>query len=537
MADTVSGSDAIAGLITGQVPTTTHTTIAAPVAAPAPVAPTESVPTDPAAFQQYLNDHGANLVVDGIIGPLTRAAAAALGIPVPGDTPATTDLPIQGGDVVGPGGDGTDPVSIITRVANELGVDPKLALAIAKQESGLDPMAIGDGGHSVGLFQLNDQGEGAGMSVADRQNAETNARIALTQVAAVARAHPDWTPGQIAAAAQRPADQATYAQRVNALYQGGPITAGPTSTAPGAGGGAGSSTPAADLTPEQVQQQMRVRYGYLGGLLDRPDVAKVLTDGITQDKADNEILADLYNTDTWRSTQASARNWIGLTSQDPASAEAQIGQRQADIGVQAAKTGINISADRQRQIAIDSLKFGWDSTQLQEAIAAEFHYQPGAQTGQLGAAEGNLRSLAQQYMVPIDDATLAQYEMQIAQGIATPDTFRQQFTQHAQSLFPGLSQQITVDNPTSNVVAPWRNTIAQELGVAPETVDFTQPKWNRFLNQIDPKTGTPTPMSLYDTQRTIRGDDTYGWQYTKNGQDAGYQFQHAFLQAVGSAPA
>lgn len=488
----------------------------------------DGIPTEPAAFQQWLNDHGANLVVDGIIGPLTIAAAADLGVVVPGA--ATNDLQIQGGDVTG---SGNDVVDLITRVARELGVDPKLALAIAQQESGLNPMAIGDGGHSVGLFQLNDAGEGAGMSVAARQDAETNARIALTQVAAVAREHPDWTPGQIAAAAQRPADQAGYAQKVNALYQGGTITGGGTAT----GAGAGASPRPADLTPEQVAQEMRVRYGYLGGLLDRPDIAKVLTDGITQDKADNEILADLYATDTWRSTESSARNWLGLQTQDPSTAEAKIRQQQGAIGIAAARAGIDIPVDRQRQMAIDAIRLGWDSSQLQQAIAAEFHYKPGGQTGTLGAAEGDIRSLAKQYEVPIDDATLARYEMQVAQGLATPDSFKQEFVTLAQGRFPGIAGQITVDKTTSDVVAPWRGTIAQELGIAPDTVDFSQLKWSRFLNQADPKTGVPTPMSLYDTQKTIRGDDTYGWQYTKNGQDAGFQFQHNLLTALGKAPA
>lgn len=496
----------------------------------------DAIPTDPAEFQQWLNDHGANLIVDGIIGPLTVAAANALGVPVPGAVP-TAGAPVQSGTVTG----GSDAVAIITRVANELGVDPKLALAIAQAESGLDPNAPGDFKNgqptSFGLFQLHQGGELGNMTpesvMGDAAGMDRNARTALTEVANVQRAHPDWTPGQIAAAAQRPADQAGYAQKINALYQGGPITDGGTA----AGAGAGASPRPADLTPEQVAQEMRARYGYLGGLLDRPDIAKVLTDGITQDKADNEILADLYGTDTWRTTQSSVRNWIGLTSQDPASAQAQIGQRQADITQQATRIGITISADRLRQIAEDSLKFGWDNTQLQQAIAAEFHYKPGAQTGQLGAAEGDLRSIARQYEVPIDDNTLASYEQQIAAGTATADTFKQDFVKKAQGLFPGIAASITVDNPTSNAVASWRTMAVHELGIDPGTVDFTQPKWSRAVNQIDPKTGTPMPMSLYDWQKTLRGDETYGWQYTKNGQDAGFQFQHNLLTALGKAPA
>ncbi len=59
--------------------------------------------------------------------------------------------------------------------------EPVIAAALvnAVAESGLDPNAIGDGGHSVGVFQLNDAGAGAGMSVEARKNIETNTKAIL----------------------------------------------------------------------------------------------------------------------------------------------------------------------------------------------------------------------------------------------------------------------------------------------------------------------------------------------------------------------
>ena len=45
---------------------------------------------------------------------------------------------------------------IIRKLAEQEGVNPALALAVAKRESGMDPNAIGDGGKAVGFFQLHD---------------------------------------------------------------------------------------------------------------------------------------------------------------------------------------------------------------------------------------------------------------------------------------------------------------------------------------------------------------------------------------------
>lgn len=47
------------------------------------------------------------------------------------------------------------------------------------QESGWNPFAVGDSGHSVGLLQLHDLGQGAGMTVAERQDPATNLRVGI----------------------------------------------------------------------------------------------------------------------------------------------------------------------------------------------------------------------------------------------------------------------------------------------------------------------------------------------------------------------
>lgn len=50
------------------------------------------------------------------------------------------------------------------------------ALANAWAESRLNPLAVGDRGKSVGIWQLRDPGAGSGMSVAARQDVEVSTR-------------------------------------------------------------------------------------------------------------------------------------------------------------------------------------------------------------------------------------------------------------------------------------------------------------------------------------------------------------------------
>jgi hypothetical protein len=57
------------------------------------------------------------------------------------------------------------------------------AVVNAYAESRLNPLASGDGGHSIGLFQLHDAGAGAGMSLAARLDPAQNAARIFIEVA------------------------------------------------------------------------------------------------------------------------------------------------------------------------------------------------------------------------------------------------------------------------------------------------------------------------------------------------------------------
>ncbi len=109
--------------------------------------------------------------------------------------------------------------AVVASVAREHRVDPVVAVAMMLVESGGNARAVGDGGTSFGLFQLHKGGmlTAAGLTPNQAFDARTNARVSLRSLA-----H-EWSkgsrvrsPGEIAAASQRPADPVGYARKVDA---------------------------------------------------------------------------------------------------------------------------------------------------------------------------------------------------------------------------------------------------------------------------------------------------------------------------------
>ncbi len=103
------------------------------------------------------------------VGALRTAFAApeeAAPVPVPVPEPADASIPAEIRDA-------------ILLVCRALGADPNVIGAICWQESGFRPDAIGDGGRSVGLMQLHDQGLGAGLTRQERLDPERNLRVGV----------------------------------------------------------------------------------------------------------------------------------------------------------------------------------------------------------------------------------------------------------------------------------------------------------------------------------------------------------------------
>ncbi len=91
--------------------------------------------------------------------PRQRAASATSGA----STPARAYLPHTAIESSGASGDPARWDAMLNRLGQKYNVPPLFLKAVMLSESGGRPDAVGDSGHSVGLFQLHDQGYGAGM--------------------------------------------------------------------------------------------------------------------------------------------------------------------------------------------------------------------------------------------------------------------------------------------------------------------------------------------------------------------------------------
>lgn len=305
---------------------------------------------------------------------------------------------------------------------------------------------------------------------------------------------------------------------------GAPTLSGATSTpaapaAPGAGPGAPATPAAKPLSPDQIKADIQTRYGWGAALMDIPEVAAILNRvGSGPGQINAEEADRLFKgTDWYRSTSETQRKWKVLEGTNPGDAKAQLQLQIDSITAKAQTQGVTVAPERIRQIAEMSKRNGWSDQMINAALASEIRWDPdGTKTGVMA----QVKAAQQSMLVPMSDQTMTQWAQAIVSGAKSVEDFQGYLKDQAKSLFPTMANYLdtTPGGDVRTYLDPYAETIGKTLGMNPGDIDWMDPKWYRFVNSSDPKTGERRTVDIADVQRTLIVDPQYNYDSTANGK-------------------
>ena len=251
----------------------------------------------------------------------------------------------------------------------------------------------------------------------------------------------------------------------------------------------------------------------------------------------NKMRAALSNTKWWRSTQESERAYLTRKSTDPATLQADIDTRKALIRETAGNEGYSLSDEAITRVAENSLKYNYSQTQVTDAIGSEAVAQAtaGGPQGMTELRRGRvgirLRELADNFGYKADDKFYDGWINRIATGQSEEAEYEQFIRSQAASYYKSLAPQIERGVDVKTATTMYRQQAAQTLNIDPDTVDWTQDKWNKALNYQDPKTGEYRQMDSWEWNRYLRSLPE--WQETDDAKRMYRNAAFSLAQAFG----
>lgn len=296
-------------------------------------------------------------------------------------------------------------------------------------------------------------------------------------------------------------------------------------TATASAGGLNSPGTGAD-TPGVVSStpDIAASFGYSSAFFNSDPSLKALIDRYAGQDATNSTVqarfkADLMDTPWYKKHSSAQREWTQLQTSDPAEAAHQLLSMQQQIAAQSKSMGVPLDGGTVAQMAKSALSMYGTSVSgsvIQQMIGAQLHFKGTATySGDVGNDIQTLKDLAHSYGVPLSDKTMQGWLQNIVGNGTDPKSYSQYLQQQAESLYPTLSAQIKQGLTFQQAVDPYRQIAANLTESDPNTIDFTQPKWQKAIMQVDPESGKRTAMSLDQWQTTLKTDPIYGYNNTQ----------------------
>ena len=237
--------------------------------------------------------------------------------------------------------------------------------------------------------------------------------------------------------------------------------------------------------------------------------------------------AKLMDSDWFQENDGYRRTILALEKTDPETYQRRLDGAVAKIRDDLAATGIRITDipdARISQMARNFLLLGFDQGQnenvYQDWLGGNFLKMRDNDKDIAGAALSNQDSLTALLLAngfdPTSEAWAGWIESSvnsIALGDMQLTDAQSHVREQAATLYPIFGERIRQGESVQDIAAAYFQLYADTLELNPSEISLRDPYMIEALQGVDPETGKPRAMGLWDFQKALRKDDR--WQYTK----------------------
>lgn len=269
--------------------------------------------------------------------------------------------------------------------------------------------------------------------------------------------------------------------------------------------------------PTLSASELAENYGFaLSFFKSNKELWKVFNKAVKGNWTSTKFQASLKNTNWYRTTSKSYRDYVFAKNDDPASMAAKINDTTAQIIDAAVTMGAKVSYKQAAMIARNSISHGWSDSQVRDYLAGYVRMKNGVFYGEAADTAEALRETAWRNGVRISSTTLQSYARAIARGDASVDEYKTKIRKSAASLAPDHADQLAAGQDLYDIAQPYMQTMASTLEIPATDIDLFDRNVRSALSNRDSK-GRPVTKTLWEFERDLRQDSR--WLKTNKARD------------------
>lgn len=267
-----------------------------------------------------------------------------------------------------------------------------------------------------------------------------------------------------------------------------------------------------------VEDDIRNQYPALSWLLNDPEVGGLLRQAADPNVgfSPNEFQARLYGTQWFRSRSQRQREWEIIANTDPGEAAAQREKMYLSSKNIFDRLGVNLADGVDRFIAEKALGAGdepgsaaWNTSLAGFLAQNKDRINMGGEIQGIASQIG--ASAREDYLIPMTNDTAQGWAIGLALGTADEKGLTVGLQMAAAGTYPHLADRIMNGETMGQIVEPYKQLIADQLGTAPGTINMMDNKWRSMYDFYDPQTQQRRTMTLSEATFFIRNRPEF-WQ-------------------------
>lgn len=265
------------------------------------------------------------------------------------------------------------------------------------------------------------------------------------------------------------------------------------------------------------------------GFLNDAEIGPVLLRAGRERWTSDRLKAQIQGTNWWRTHSDAERKYLELQQTDPTEAQAQVAQKQATIHDWAAQMGLgskDISA-----ISENAVRYGWTDAQVKDMLTALVDQSSLGGQNTVRTLADQARGYAGDYFQTVDDDQALTFAKRVVSGEMQPEDMQAYFRDRAKENYSYLGKVIDSGVTLKQYFRPHQEELSRLLEVAPEAIDFNDPKW-RNVTRVQNEDGTVRAMTLTEVADYARSRPE--WNKTQNAQDAAASTAKQLAQMMGA---
>ena len=265
-------------------------------------------------------------------------------------------------------------------------------------------------------------------------------------------------------------------------------------------------------------------------LKQHPGVAAVVDKAVKGEWSEARFQAELRDTEWWQSHTVAQRQWQTLLYEDPAEAKKTLEDARTQVSNMASSMGVRLTNEQEKHIAEMVAKNGMDTTELQLYLGQKWHAAGKPAIGQAATVQSDIRTLANEYALPIGHRKATQWTQEILSGRQTIEGYQEIMRQQALETYDFLKGALNNGMTVRQWADPYLQQAGQLLGINPEAINLTKGKFVSLLQPND----AGKPLTMDQWQSELMTKHKFGYDRTQGAQESAANLATEISRAMGA---